>query len=201
MSDFCKKLFLKQNNIDRLVCFVFNLYFCTMKHSVARQNIIETASRLFYQKGYSLTGINEIIKEANVAKATLYNHFKSKDDICIAYLNHRNQGFLEDFKGFLLKSPKGKAQILAMFDFLKAFYATSTFNGCWCINTISEIPKENTTIRTEILKQKQTLIDYITELIKDNLEDISEEKSKAIAKQVYLLYESAISEGVLRKDG
>ena len=89
---------------------------------------------------------------------------------------------------------------MALFDFLDTFFNTKEFNGCWCINTISEIPKENTTIRTEILKQKQTLIDYITELIKDNLEDIPEEKSKAIAKQVYLLYESAISESYLQND-
>jgi AcrR family transcriptional regulator len=165
-----------------------------MKHSVARQNIIETASRLFYQKGYSLTGINEIIKEANVAKATLYNHFKSKDDICIAYLNHRNQGFLEDFKGFLLKSPKGKAQILAMFDFLKAFYATSTFNGCWCINTISEIPPENVTIRETIQNQKRNFLKLIEVFTKANFPNQTIIENEILAKRIYLLYEGALAE-------
>ena len=171
-----------------------------MKHALVKDHIIETASNLFYQNGYNLTGINEIIKEAGIAKATLYNHFKSKEDICVAYLKHKNTGFITAITTFVAERKKGEERILALFDFLDTFFNTKEFNGCWCINTISEIPKENTTIRTEILKQKQTLIDYITELIKDNLEDIPEEKSKAIAKQVYLLYESAISESYLQND-
>ena len=165
-----------------------------MKHSVARQNIIETASRLFYQKGYSLTGINEIIKEASVAKATLYSHFKSKDDICIAYLNYRNQSFLEDFKAFVSKAPKGQGQILAIFDFLKAFYATPTFNGCWCINTISEIPPENVTIRETIQNQKSNFLKVIETFSKANFPNHSIVENEILAKRIYLLYEGALTE-------
>ena len=93
-----------------------------MKSSPLRQTIIETASRLFYQKGYNLTGINEIIAEAGIAKATLYSHFKSKDDICLAYLEYKNSTFLRDVGAYMEKSKEGKAQMLALFDFLKKFF-------------------------------------------------------------------------------
>ena len=53
-----------------------------------KDRLLETASVLFYQNGYNNTGINEVIEKANVAKASLYSHFKSKDSICIAYLAH-----------------------------------------------------------------------------------------------------------------
>ena len=165
-----------------------------MKHSVARQNIIETASRLFYQKGYSLTGINEIIREANVAKATLYSHFKSKDDICIAYLNNKNQGFLENFKAFIAEAPNGKAQILAIFDFLKAFYSSPTFNGCWCINTISEIPRENVTTRETIQNQKNNFLKIIESFVIANFPNQSISENEVLAKRIYLLYEGALTE-------
>ena len=52
------------------------------------EHLIETASELFYKQGYSLTGINEVIKEANIAKATLYNYYKSKDELCVEFLRY-----------------------------------------------------------------------------------------------------------------
>jgi len=79
-----------------------------MKHSAVRQTIIETASDLFYHNGYNLTGINEVIQEAGIAKATLYNHFKSKDDLCSAYLTHKHTLFLTSFDTYVNKRTKGK---------------------------------------------------------------------------------------------
>jgi AcrR family transcriptional regulator len=168
-----------------------------MKHSLVRKNIINTASNLFYQKGYNLTGINEIIKETGIAKATLYNHFKSKDDICIAYLKNINSSFLKDIKEYTLEKPKGKKQLLALFDFLKAFFYDKEFNGCWCINTVSEIPRDNSSIRNEIQNQKNLFLELITDLVLNNYAKKSTKEANVLAKQVYLMYESAVSESHL----
>jgi AcrR family transcriptional regulator len=171
-----------------------------MKDSPVRQNIIETASRLFYHNGYSLTGINEIIKEAGIAKATLYNHFKSKDDICLAYLAYKNSSFLKDIKEFAFKAPAGKPQLLSLFEFLRLFFKDKDFNGCWCINTVSEIPKGNAIIRKEIQHQKDQFIKVIEDLVKQNMVDLNEVESGFLAKQIYLLYEGAVSESHLHQD-
>jgi AcrR family transcriptional regulator len=170
-----------------------------MKHSEIRQHIIRTASTLFYGNGYNSTGINEIIAKAGIAKATLYRHFKSKEDVCVAYLKYKNSNFLEDIATFCTSKPKGKQQILAIFDFLKSFFLSSDFNGCWCINTISEIPKENEKIRIEIQEQKKMFVKFISELVNYNLPKLSEEKSMSVSRQIYLLYESAVSESHLHK--
>ncbi|MEM6772989.1 MAG: helix-turn-helix domain-containing protein, partial [Bacteroidota bacterium] len=66
-----------------------------MDRAKTHLHIIKTASRLFYDKGYNLTGINEIIAEAGIAKATLYSHFKSKEDLCLAYLNYRDENLIK----------------------------------------------------------------------------------------------------------
>lgn len=171
-----------------------------MKHSLIKQTIIETASKLFYEKGYNLTGINEIIREAGIAKATLYSHFKSKDDICIAYLGFRNDSFLKEIEAFCSKKKKGKDQLLALFDFLKAFYNNQDFNGCWCINTVSEIPKENVTIRKTIQDQKKEFLALIEKLAVNNFQDKSLEQNKKLAKRIYLLYEGAISESHIHQE-
>ncbi len=171
-----------------------------MKHSPVRENIIHTASYLFYQNGYSLTGINEIIKEAGIARATLYNHFKSKEDICIAYLKYKNTNFINDIKEFTLKAPKGKEQLLSLFKFLKLFFRSRDFNGCWAINTISEIPKENQRIRAEIQHQKNQFKILIENLVERNFPHQSEDENKLLAGHIYLLYEAALSESHLHQE-
>ncbi len=171
-----------------------------MKHSLVRETIIKTASNLFYQKGYNSTGINEIISESGIAKATLYNHFKSKEDICVAYLNNLNTPFLKDIEKFALSKPKGNEQILALFDFLKTFFHSKNFNGCWCLNTISEIPTENKKIRNEIQKGKTEFLELIVRLLESSFSNKSRKEVSILSKQVYLIYESAISESHLHQN-
>ena len=170
-----------------------------MKDSPVRQNIVETATKLFYQNGYNLTGINEIIKEAGIAKATLYHHFKSKEDICLAYLVYKNNTFTTDIRAFVEKAPAGDAQILALFDFLQSFFQGKDFNGCWCLNTIAELPKGSERIKEEIQKQKHQLIQFITSLAKSFLSTDDKTVYEALARRIYLLYESALAESHLHQ--
>ena len=55
----------------------------------SRERIIATANELFYRQGYHQTGINQIIEESGVAKATFYSNFKSKEELCVEYLRER----------------------------------------------------------------------------------------------------------------
>ncbi len=171
-----------------------------MKQSKTKQHITEIASALFYKNGYNSTGINEIIAEAEIAKATLYNHFKSKEDICLAYLKFKNYTFTSNIELFCNSKEKGKEQIFAIFDFLKSFFKEKDFNGCWCIKTISEIPIDDTRIRNEIQLQKRQLITFFKELISKNISSISDLESETLSKQIYLLYEGAVSESHLHQN-
>ncbi|WP_405205314.1 TetR/AcrR family transcriptional regulator [Aquimarina sp. LLG6339-5] len=171
-----------------------------MRHSKIRDHIVQTASTLFYHKGYNLTGINEIIKEAGIAKATLYNHFPSKEDICIAYLQFKNNTFTKDIREYVYKAPKGKKRIYALFNFLKLFFDQKDFNGCWCLNTYAEMPKENETVRLEIQQQKQDFINFIEEVVIENYNQNSDNENKTLARKIYLLYEGAISESKLHQN-
>ncbi len=170
-----------------------------MKHSLVKQHIIETASDLFYRKGYNLTGVNEIIKEAGIAKATLYNHFASKEDICLAYLKFRNDTFIKDIKAFVNDAQKGKDQLYALFHFLVTFFDQKDFNGCWCLNTVAEIPNENEKIRKEIQKQKEEFIHFIKELVVYNYNQNEDLENNLLARKIYLVYESSISESKLHQ--
>src|SRR4249919_1591565 len=91
--------------------------------SEARQRILETADRLFYQEGVRAVGIDRIIAEAGVAKMSLYNHFSSKDDLILAVLTYREVGVLEFFRSAMERHGKKKKNPLrAFFAALKDFF-------------------------------------------------------------------------------
>ncbi len=180
--------------------FFVKVYICVVKHSEIKSRIIETASSLFYRNGYNSTGINEIISQTGIAKATLYSHFRSKEDICLAYLRFKDTAFIEEIEAFVTSKPKGQTQILAIFDFLELFFKTKEFNGCWCIKTISEISLDNVIIRNEIQSQKNRFMQLISTLITNNLRDFNENEINSLSRKIYLLYESAVSESHLHQE-
>jgi AcrR family transcriptional regulator len=129
-----------------------------------REHIIQTASRLFHEQGYNLTGVNQIIEEAGIAKASLYYHFPSKEDLCVAYLQWRNEKWFSELFQYLRLSDDPKMRIIRTFDFRAIHLRNNSFGGCSCIKIISELPMRGKKIRRLSGVQKKdcvTLTDRI----------------------------------------
>ncbi|NEQ20310.1 MAG: TetR/AcrR family transcriptional regulator [Microcoleus sp. SIO2G3] len=108
--------------------------------SHARQQILETASELFYQKGIQHVGINEVIAESGVAKRTLYRWFPSKDLLIEEVMKYRAAQWICWFETAV--SERGntpKERLLSTFDVLREWYASPNFRGCPFINAVLEI--------------------------------------------------------------
>lgn len=156
-----------------------------------KERLVQTASELFYEKGYNRTGINEILEKSEVAKASMYQHFRSKEEICLAYLQRMDTQFILDLKTYLGGKKEGMERVIGLFDFLKDFYYQDGFRGCWCLNTVSEIPRDDEQINGEIKKQKNNFRAFIQKVVRENLQVDNE---KRLADRLYLLYEGAIAE-------
>ena len=52
--------------------------------SARRDQLLDTALALFCRDGFHGTGVDRILAESGVAKATLYKHFRSKDELILA---------------------------------------------------------------------------------------------------------------------
>ncbi|MEE6186977.1 hypothetical protein PIECOFPK_01424 [Mycovorax composti] len=154
-----------------------------------RERILETASYLFHQQGYNSTGINQIISEANVAKASFYQHFKSKDDLCVAYLNARHEYWFSELMAYVSTSKSHKKRILSAFDFIIYMNAKEHFRGCSFLNILSEISKEQEAILSVIQAHKTDLRKFFEKELDDKLQ----------AAHIYLLFESSIIESQLFK--
>jgi len=110
----------------------------TAKNS-PRERILATAQRLFYRQGYRATGINQIIEEAEVAKASFYRHFASKDDLALAYLQEIGRLSQCGCESVLSDKSNPLEALLGLFDFIEQQFVESDFQGCPMQNLTSEI--------------------------------------------------------------
>lgn len=150
-----------------------------------RDRIVETASRLFYTQGYISTGINQVIKEAEVAKSSLYQHFPSKENLLMEYLQVTAISTNKILQSILDKQKTPKDKVISLFDFLSKFAKRTDFNGCNFLNIACEIPKENEKIRMLIKKQKN----HIRGLFAGILKPIGKE---GLADELYVLFDAAL---------
>lgn len=163
------------------------------KNSDARQRIVETASKLFYTQGYNSTGINQIIEDAEVAKASLYQHFPAKEDLLVEYLNLTAEATNEALRDVMKNQNTPKEKILSTFDFLVHFSNSVEFEGCNFLKISAETPKDNSRIRDIIRVQK----DGIRSLFKETLATIGKEN---LADQLYVLFDGALATSRVHND-
>ncbi len=155
----------------------------------AKEKILETATQLFNSRGVNNVGIDEIIKRSGVAKMSLYNHFKSKDELIVAFLERISQQWIQWLKKRVLKlAIRPEHRLLVFFDVLEEWFKTPDFRGCPFINTTAEISDIKHPAYKKALTVKQGLLDYIRELV----EAAGLSGSKDISNQILLLTDGAI---------
>lgn len=174
-------------------------YFCSMpRNSNPKERVLETASRLFYEQGYNSTGINQILAESNVAKASLYQHYGSKEELGIEYIRSARKDWFIAINAFLLNFDTPGAKLLGCFDFLEKNNKNNHFKGCRFIKMLDEISLEDSSIRNEIVAHKTA----VKKLIADLLTEVKgkDESTKKTAETIYLLFEAAIIGSKIYRD-
>lgn len=156
-----------------------------MKRTSAQDNIVSTASRLFYKQGYSNTGINQIIEEAGIAKSTLYQWFRSKEDLLLVYLEETGKTTMEGLRNAAAGGSTPKEKILAIFDHLAGLVAKPEFFGCHFLNIVYEMPDGDKRARMQIKKEKDTVRGLFFELL-------APVHQEPFADEIYTLYEGAL---------
>ncbi len=108
---------------------------------LARDKVFAVASDLFYRKGIHAVGVEEIVKEAGVAKISLYRNFASKDDLVVAYLDDRRVSFLREWdERFERYRDDPRAQLRAIMTYVAKRTAEAGYRGCPFINFSAEFP-------------------------------------------------------------
>jgi len=169
-----------------------------MKKPNARDRILETAGELFFQRGYSGVGINEIIEKAGTAKASFYQYYPSKESLCEAWLEAMHERS-ENFRSELLaKTGSPGEKLSAYFDHLEQYLVTSQFRGCPYSNTGAFSDEKCPGIVRQIRLHKESIRGFFRVLAAEAIKDPP--RSEEIGDRIFVLYSGATGEAQNLKD-
>lgn len=160
----------------------------TTEKPSAREQILETATKLFYQSGFRAVGIDTIIAESGVAKMTLYKHFPSKDDLIVAYLNRSNEAFwtwCEDVIKPFEDNPR--KQLETIFEGVAKLASSPQCMGCTFTGAAGEFPDLSHPGHKAALEHKRQVLAKLKELAKA----AKLRQPQAVAEQLLMLMDGA----------
>jgi AcrR family transcriptional regulator len=131
------------------------------KKAEPRDRILAVADRLFYIEGVRATGTEKIMSIAEVAKATFYRHFESKDALVLAYLEHRDRA-LWDYLAHP-SAPENLRQALVKFE---AYANWPEVVGCPFLRIASEFPDTAHPFHRLAIEHQNKIVDYLSGLLK-----------------------------------
>ena len=154
-----------------------------------KQQLIDTALKLFYDNGINSVGINEVLKVSGIAKKTLYNHFPSKDELVIATLMQRDHVFLDWLEARLSQAQNDEQVITQLFNALHDWFQNKVailapFRGCFFINTAAECRDKNNPIYRYCAAHKNKVRQLLTQQL--------ESQDTGLIEMLCLLKEGAI---------
>jgi AcrR family transcriptional regulator len=130
------------------------------ERSDPRERILKVADRLFYAEGVRATGTEKIMSIAEVAKATFYRHFESKDALVLAYLENRDQALWD----YLSQPtpPKDLREALTKFEQMANW---PEIIGCPFLRIASEYPDTAHPFHRLAIQHQDKIVDYLTDLL------------------------------------
>jgi len=161
-----------------------------MPSQAAADRILDTASKLFYQKGIRATGVDRIAADSGMTKMTLYACFGSKEELVRAYLARRDQRWREWFKGAVERRPHRdpSRRPLAIFDALAERLADPGFRGCAFINAMAELDDRAHLGYIAATEHKARVQDYVRDL----LDESGYRDAASLAKRFMVLIDGAM---------
>jgi AcrR family transcriptional regulator len=154
-----------------------------------RERLLLVADELFYAEGINSVGIDRLLAEAGVAKASLYQHFASKDELVAAYLQRRldlAQSVLDRRMADVTGTPAER--IVGFFELLGAWMTGPAFRGCPFINAAAEFPQADHVVRQVVVAHRTRTLARFRKLIAD----LEPEDPDALAWSLMLAYDGAL---------
>lgn len=134
-----------------------------------RERILDAAYELFSRSGVSRVGVDTVIAEAGVAKATLYRNFASKEELALAFLQRREElwthGWLEEEIRQRAEDPRER--LLAIFDVFDEWFHRADFEGCAFVTVLLELDDRESGIRRAAVRHLANIRDLLAGLAAD----------------------------------
>ena len=152
----------------------------------ARERLLAAADELFYSEGVQTVGIDRVIEQAGVAKASLYNTFGSKEELIRAYLESRRDGLTVRITRAIERCATPRDRLLAVFDAQSEKFAEPGFQGCAFAKASAEAPPGSAAdVATRGYRT------WLRTLFTELAEQAGAADPATLAEQLHLLYDGA----------
>jgi AcrR family transcriptional regulator len=160
-----------------------------------RDLVVNAADRLFYGRGIQAVGMDAIRAEAGIPLKRMYAVFPSKDALVAEVLRGRNAAWTRGIHSVAdtVRSPREK--LLAIYDFLAAWFAEDDFRGCAFINSFGELGATAPAVAEAARSHKRSFQDYVAGLVAEL------GGPPILARQLALLAEGAQTTAAISQSG
>ena len=152
----------------------------------ARERLLAAANELFYNEGVHTVGIDRVIEQAGVAKASLYNTFGSKDELVRAYLQTRHASITERITQAVERYDTRRERLLAVFEGQGELFAQPDYRGCAFSRASAESHPGDLVERAAENYRR-----WVRTLLTDLAAQAGVSRPEVLARQLHLLYDGS----------
>ncbi|KRC64491.1 TetR family transcriptional regulator [Aeromicrobium sp. Root236] len=135
-----------------------------VKVSKARAKLLDTATRLFYTEGVNTVGIDRVIAEAGVTRATLYRHFPSKQQLVTTYVEEADRAIREQVAELTSSDLSPADALRAIANNIADGIRSPHFRGCAFLNAAAEFPDPADPVHQAVLAHRAWFLALVLEL-------------------------------------
>ncbi|MEV4619069.1 TetR/AcrR family transcriptional regulator [Asanoa sp. NPDC049573] len=161
--------------------------------SEARLRLLTTATRVFYTEGIHSVGVDRIIAEAKVTRATFYRHFPGKEDLVVAYLRSADQGIRAQVETAIAAGAPASDTVRAVASAIADGIRSPGFRGCAFLNAVAEYPDPTHPVHQAVLAHRAWFLDTVSTL----MAGIEATGADAAARHFVMLRDGAMAAGCL----
>lgn len=161
----------------------------TARRIATTARILTTAAELFSGHAYADVSVDQIAQQAGITKMTLYQHFRSKDELALACLRMRLKKREEILDKAVAELDPGADPLLAIFDWLEEWINPKHFKGCSFVKAVNELSVVLPEVRGIALDAKQKIRQRFSVLARRS----GRARSNELAQELALLFEGAQS--------
>ena len=136
----------------------------TTTRTPGRERLLAAASRLFYREGINGVGVDRILEEAGVTRATMYRHFAGKEALVVAYLESEDATLRGYFADAEADGGTPTELLGRIIDTIALDITSYHTRGCPFINAAAEFPDADSAVRRIVTAHRTWLRQSLSEL-------------------------------------
>ncbi|MFD8392992.1 TetR/AcrR family transcriptional regulator [Streptomyces sp. NPDC059680] len=161
--------------------------------SEARERLLRTAGQLFYAEGIHTVGVDRLVAESRVTNATFYRHFRSKEELAVAYIGSVDQAIRTQIGSLMAADMPADGILRGIGASLVEQIRSPGYRGCAFLNAAAEFPDPDHPVHRAVVQHREWFLQTITALFAA----ITAAQAEHAGRHFVMLRDGAMSAGYL----